>query len=338
MIKNSRLVLTTFLVLFMTAMFTAPVFAAEATVTLSISPAGESDAGEDIAFEAIAEGVDDPEFQFGYRRVGGSWIARTPGVDNTYTRSTPAGFSGGEFELGVRVREAGTSEWLDMNTVLHTINPVEPSVTLIVTPAGESELTDAVTLEASSEGVTRPEFRFGRRHEGGSWGTTSWSTTATRSYTPGQLGTMDFGVQVREAGGSWLAVDKVAHEVVEELLGRIFDEAGTFGPEDEADPETIYGDVIVKADGVTLQNFIITGDLIIAEEVGDGEVTLNNLQVQGELIIRGGGADSIYVNGGEYSNIRIEEVDGVVRVVAVGVTGPDGEPARRRGYCHRRYW
>ncbi len=216
MFKNSKLFLTVLTVLFMTAMFAAPVFAEEVTVTLSISPADESDAGEDIVFSATAEGVADPEYQFGYRRAGGSWTARAPGADSTYTRSTPAGFSGGEFQMGVRVREAGTSEWLDMDTVGHTINPVTPAVTLTVTPADESELGDAVTLTASSEGVTNPEFRFGRKYTGGSWRASSARTTASVSYTPKSPGSMDFAVQVREAGGSWLDIDRVSHTVVGE--------------------------------------------------------------------------------------------------------------------------
>jgi len=46
----------------------------------------------------------------------------------------------------------------------------------------------------------------------------------------------------------------------------VFDKAGTYGPEEGV--ETISSDVIIKADGVTLQNLIITDDLIIDDSVG----------------------------------------------------------------------
>lgn len=214
----NKLVLIVLTVFLMTAVFAVPVFAQE-HVDLLITPEGESNAGESIVFEAIVEGVNDPEFQFGYRRVGGKWLVREPGPSDTYTRTVPGGFSGGVFQLGVRVREAGTSEWLAASTVLHTINSVKPSVTLTINPAGTSKLGNAVIISATSVGVANPEYRFGRRYEGRSWGKTSASTVATRSYTPGQLGKLYFGVQVREKGGPWLDTKLVTHEVLEDLGG-----------------------------------------------------------------------------------------------------------------------
>jgi hypothetical protein len=96
-----------------------------------------------------------------------------------------------------------------------------------------------------------------------------------------------------------------------------FDEAGTYGPEE--DHETIDNDVIISADGVILQNYTITGSLTITEAVGDGDVTLNNITVEGDTIIQGGGTDSIYINGGSYNNIIVQRTPtGAVRVVVTG--------------------
>ena len=60
----------------------------------------------------------------------------------------------------------------------------------------------------------------------------------------------------------------------------------------------------------------IKGNLEIAKEVGDGDVTLNNITVQGETFIRGGGKDSIHINinGGQYANVLIENVGNQVDV------------------------
>ncbi|WHH58740.1 DVUA0089 family protein [Petroclostridium sp. X23] len=103
----------------------------------------------------------------------------------------------------------------------------------------------------------------------------------------------------------------------------IFDKAGTYGPEKAV--EAVDADVIIKADGVILQNQQIHGDLIIAEEVGQGTVTLNNVTVDGDTYVRGGGPNSIVIDGGQYKNIIVQNVNGKVRVVAKGVKGPDGK-------------
>jgi hypothetical protein len=101
--------------------------------------------------------------------------------------------------------------------------------------------------------------------------------------------------------------------------GTLFDKAGIYGPEDGT--ETIDGDVIIKADGVTLQNLIITGDLLIAESVGDGTVKLENVTVKGDTEIKGGGTDSvIFRDCTLYGTVTVEKVDGQIRIVAEGST------------------
>ncbi len=98
------------------------------------------------------------------------------------------------------------------------------------------------------------------------------------------------------------------------------DKAGTYGP--ATGTETIKGNVTISAKDVILQNTIIDGDLIIAKEVGDGNVTLNNVTVKGKTYVRGGGKDSIHINGGQYSEIIIEKTPtGQVRIVAVDASG-----------------
>ena len=53
-------------------------------------------------------------------------------------------------------------------------------------------------------------------------------------------------------------------------------------------------ETIEKA-GTTLENETVAGDLIIAESVGEGNVTLKNVTIKGNLIVKGGGANSIYL-------------------------------------------
>lgn len=57
------------------------------------------------------------------------------------------------------------------------------------------------------------------------------------------------------------------------------------------------GTVIVNAPGVTLKNLTVAGDLILADGIGEGEVSLDGVTVKGNTIIRGGGPNSIVITG-----------------------------------------
>lgn len=120
-----------------------------------------------------------------------------------------------------------------------------------------------------------------------------------------------FIAKALEVGYEW---DEAARSVYFYGYTETYNQKGIFGP--GSGIETIDGSVVVKADGAILQNMVIKGNLIIAEEVGDGDVTLNNIIVKGETYIRGGGKDSIHINGGQYKNITVQNINGKVRVVA----------------------
>lgn len=63
---------------------------------------------------------------------------------------------------------------------------------------------------------------------------------------------------------------------------------------------------IIRTAGVQLKDSTIDGNLIIGHGVGDGKVTLDNVTVNGKLIVYGGGSNSIVVRG--KSNIGIVEI------------------------------
>jgi len=90
--------------------------------------------------------------------------------------------------------------------------------------------------------------------------------------------------------------------------------AGTYGP---ASGEKTVTSITVDAPGVTLQNLTITGDLTIAKSVGEGEVTLNNVNVEGKLNVLGGGLNSIYLNNCNIKELVVEK-DKVRVVLADG--------------------
>lgn len=98
-----------------------------------------------------------------------------------------------------------------------------------------------------------------------------------------------------------------------------YSEAGTFGP--DSGSQTINGDVIISATGVTLRNTVVTGDLEIAKSVGsNGNVTLKNVTVQGNTYINGGGANSIHTIDCGFATVIVNDENNTVRIVASGTT------------------
>ena len=63
---------------------------------------------------------------------------------------------------------------------------------------------------------------------------------------------------------------------------------GVFGGKSKDEKKVYEGSLVVRTPGVTLQNAVINGDLVIADGVGEDKFTLINTDVKGRIIIRGG--------------------------------------------------
>ncbi|MDR2670712.1 MAG: S-layer homology domain-containing protein, partial [Oscillospiraceae bacterium] len=83
---------------------------------------------------------------------------------------------------------------------------------------------------------------------------------------------------------------------------------------------SVTGNAVIRADGVTLKDATIGGDLYIAEGVGEGTVILDGVTVSGVTYIRGGGPNSVIIRGASHlGRIVIEKSEaGVLRVAVEG--------------------
>ncbi|MBP1990082.1 DUF4838 domain-containing protein [Paenibacillus eucommiae] len=99
-----------------------------------------------------------------------------------------------------------------------------------------------------------------------------------------------------------------------------FDKAGVYGSADAKEQETIAGNVVITAPGVTLRNMIITGDLLLGEGIGEGDASLDNVTVQGATTVQGGGANSIHILNSVLAAVIIDKKTGTVRIVLEGST------------------
>lgn len=83
---------------------------------------------------------------------------------------------------------------------------------------------------------------------------------------------------------------------------------------------TVDGSLEIKAADVTLQDTVINGNLVISENVGDGNVKLKNVTVKGNTYVRGGGLNSIIAEDSTFKLIIVDKTDNKVRFVAFGNT------------------
>ena len=78
----------------------------------------------------------------------------------------------------------------------------------------------------------------------------------------------------------------------------------------------IKGSVLIRTDEVTLQNMTVDGDLIIGCGAADGKITLDNVTVKGRLLVWGGGTKAVYCNNGtNMPEVVIARVDDAVKVI-----------------------
>lgn len=81
--------------------------------------------------------------------------------------------------------------------------------------------------------------------------------------------------------------------------------------------EVPEGNVMVSAPDVTLKGVNVTGDLIIGDGVGEGDVTIDNCTIGGGVIVRGGGVNSIhFISTTVTKTVIITKTTGAVRVVS----------------------
>lgn len=79
--------------------------------------------------------------------------------------------------------------------------------------------------------------------------------------------------------------------------------------------ENVKGKLLVNGKNVTLKGMTVTGDLILADGIGDGSAVLKDVTVTGRTIVRGGGTDSIQLDGNtKLRTVELRRPTGPVRL------------------------
>lgn len=97
----------------------------------------------------------------------------------------------------------------------------------------------------------------------------------------------------------------------------VYDKPGDYG---DVELQEVYGDVIIQSPDVTLKNMRISGNLLFSKEIGDGDVSIDQVEVIGTTRIEGGGIHSIHLKDSQIGYLYVNRVSGAVRVIAEGST------------------
>lgn len=115
------------------------------------------------------------------------------------------------------------------------------------------------------------------------------------------------------------------------LIG--YSEDGTFRPQnhitraeavvllDRMSKNTKY-DLTVTEPGTTIENKIYE-NVYISKSVGNGEVILKNVNITGELLVEGGGENSVIIQDSTINKLIIDKEDGKLRILLQGNTEID---------------
>lgn len=97
-------------------------------------------------------------------------------------------------------------------------------------------------------------------------------------------------------------------------VAKNYSSAGTYSD------AAISGSVIISAAAVNLKNTTISGDLLIASTVGEGNVDLDNVTVTGKIIINGGGLSSVKLHNMHSKSVELDKAIGESVRVATDAT------------------
>lgn len=99
--------------------------------------------------------------------------------------------------------------------------------------------------------------------------------------------------------------------IVDRIVAAYYNESGTYTGD-------VNGLVLVNTKDVVLKGMTVTGDLIIAEGVADGDVTLDSATVKGQMHIYGGGENSVKLYNTKVGKVILAKKASKVRLYSDG--------------------
>ena len=122
------------------------------------------------------------------------------------------------------------------------------------------------------------------------------------------------GVDYIHGRGKILApLDNITRAEFAQIFANII---GTYITAKGSYDKDIKGSVLIRTDDVELKNLTVDGDLIIGCGAADGKIVLDNVTVEGRLLVWGGGTKAVYCNAGtNMPAVVVARVDDAVKVI-----------------------
>ncbi|WP_408891991.1 carbohydrate binding domain-containing protein [Paenibacillus taichungensis] len=92
----------------------------------------------------------------------------------------------------------------------------------------------------------------------------------------------------------------------------------------------VNGNLVVRSSDVMLRNMTVNGNLLLAEGIGEGTVTLHGVTVKGSVIIKGGGSHSVDIRDSKLQQVIVNKTFGSVHVNIEGNSEVDEMTVMRK--------
>lgn len=99
--------------------------------------------------------------------------------------------------------------------------------------------------------------------------------------------------------------------MIDNMTTEVINVAGTY-------TQNVEGNLIVNTRDVVLKDMTIKGNLYLAEGIGDGDIDLDGITVEGRVFVEGGGINSIKSKNSKYYESIVVSANNPVRVVMDG--------------------
>jgi len=124
------------------------------------------------------------------------------------------------------------------------------------------------------------------------------------------------GILQGRPGNIFAPGEKITRAEVIHIINKIIDDIAN---KSQTYTGNIKGSFVVNTKEVVLKDMTISGDLYIAHGVGEGNVTLDNVVVNGRTVVAGGGLGTITIKNSKLvKSVEVIKKNGKVRLLAVG--------------------
>ena len=102
--------------------------------------------------------------------------------------------------------------------------------------------------------------------------------------------------------------------IIDNVAGRLLNQKGLYSS------EVVTGNLLINTPDVTIKDLTIKGNLYLTEGIGEGDVTIDNVEVEGATYVKGGGSNSVIIKNSRLSDIIVKKKNNNVRLSLEGNT------------------